>query len=275
MSSPEYTDNEGKGKTLNTRCKVYKLDKGNGKYRLIFSPSEEYKKTLRSLIPKLERRLDMADKDNIFHAFRTGRNVVTNAQQHVGWKYSAKFDLQTFFDTVKDTMVEDVPKICFIKGCTRQGLPTSPVVASLAFIPTAYKIKEALGSLDSVMTVYADDITISFNKLEDFPTIREIVYKIVKNDGFKVNFSKTRLKYGHKKGMRRIICGVGVDETGIHPTRESRRKQQTAFHNGETPRLVGLMEWNSLKLPNKVTNNRRKTEKYEKYSKLSRRKAKI
>lgn len=267
-------------RVVDKRCKVFKKDKGNGKYRLIFAPNGEYKKYLQSLVPMLESRLDEADTDNLFHAFRTGRNVVTNAIPHIGWKYSAKFDLQTFFDTVKDTMVEDVPSYCFIKGTTRQGLPTSPIVASLAFLPTAYRIKEELSSLKCAITVYADDVTVSFNKFDEFAKIKEIVYKNIKNDGFKVNFSKTRLKYGHKKGMRRIICGVGVDDTGVHPTRESRRKQATALHNGEISRMVGLMEWNSLKIPNSVANARRKmkdekftedaTKKWEHYSKNSR-----
>jgi hypothetical protein len=192
---------------------------------------------------------------------------VTNALKHVGWKYSAKFDLQTFFDNVTDEMVDDVPSYCFIKGRTRQGLPTSPVVASLAFVPTAYGIRDEIErtGIEFSMTVYADDITVSFNNVEDFQKIREIVYKRVKSAGLKVNYRKTKLKYGHKKGMRRIICGVGVDETGIHPTRESKRKQSTAFHNGNVPRAVGLMEWNSLKLPNAVQNAYRK-EKNDKFS---------
>lgn len=252
---------------MDRRCQVFKIDKGNGSFRLIYSPNEKYKKYLKSLIPAFEKELDKMDTDNIFHAFRTGKNVVTNAMIHIGWKYSAKFDLKSFFDHVKQKMVPHVNKKCFIGGITRQGLPTSPVIASMAFLPIAYNIKEQLSQFDCAMSVYADDITVSFNNRSEFYKIRDIVYETVNTNGFKVNLSKTKLMFGHKKGMRRIICGVGVDETGIHPTRASRRRQETASNNGETAKMVGLMEWNSLKVPNKHTLNTSFQKNKEKYKK--------
>ena len=158
--------------------------------------------------------------------------------------------MKNFFDTVKQDTVKDIPEECFLKGIPRQGLPTSPMVASLALLETAYKIHDELKVLNKfALSIYADDITISFNNRMEFSTIRNIVLKEVFEGGFKINTKKTKILFGHKPGMKRIICGVAVGSEDIQASRYYKRLEQTAIHFKDYPKAMGLNEWNSLKEP--------------------------
>jgi hypothetical protein len=247
------------GNVLCKSCVIHKIDKGNGSFRFVYAPNTKYKKVLREKLSYLEDTLTALDKRNMFHAFRRNFNPVTNAKAHIGYKYSAKFDLKSFFDTVRQDMFSAPlnDDLYFIKGITRQGLPTSPMLASIALLPTAYNIEDEIKGkfTDIRMTVYADDITISFNERMQFEDIKQIVYKHVKKDGFKINYKKTKLKFGHKNGMRRIICGVAVGMDRIYRTRETKIKIREALHKEEQLRAIGLIEWSRNKPPRRSYNS--------------------
>lgn len=90
-----------------------------------------------------------------------------------------------------------------------------------------------------VYTRYADDLAFSFN----FPDVVEMlmreVPRIVEKHGFRINPSKTHLQCA--KAGRRIITGVAVD-SGVHPTREIKRRIRAAAHQSETGRLTQRTE---------------------------------
>lgn len=89
------------------------IPKGNGKTRTIHVPDKGEMARLRALVPELTKRMVEADKCGVMHGFFSGRSCVTNAMQHVGFRFTLKFDLKDFFDTVTSTMVEG-SKDCFI-----------------------------------------------------------------------------------------------------------------------------------------------------------------
>ena len=78
--------------------KILKIDKGNGKFRYCYSPNDLYKESLQSYLPRLEYLLDEADTREVFNAFRGNYNPATNAKMHIGYNYTAKFDLKDFFN---------------------------------------------------------------------------------------------------------------------------------------------------------------------------------
>jgi hypothetical protein len=247
-------------------CKVHRLNKGNGKYRIIYAPNSYYKKQLRRINVELMTILDQKDKYDIFHAFRNQKNVVTNAKKHVGFKYTMKIDLFNFFDCVREDMVKEfnISSYCFINGCPRQGLPTSPMVASLALLAPANAIYEFLQTMSgkTAMTVYADDITISFNNRSYFETIRDYVYEVIKAAGLKVNYRKTKLLFGHKNDMRRIICGISVGKTDIRRSRDTKNRIKKAIYDKENESVIaGLLQWEACREPN-IHKQKYKMEKY-------------
>ncbi len=137
----------------------------------MFVPSDPFKKHLKKHLPDL---LNIFYKyvlhDNICHAFLPNKNCVTNAEQHIGFKYNLSVDIENFFDSIKPCHVdkkipENIIEDCFIDDAPRQGLPTSPLISNIALIEIDNEIIARVSKFtdDFVYTRYADDISISFN----------------------------------------------------------------------------------------------------------------
>ena len=206
--------------------RVARIPKGNGKFREIYIPSSRDKIELRALVGKLEEILLRLDSQKRNYAFQRGRNCALNALQHIGYKYTLTMDLEDFFDTISRGHLEGlVPNLildrCFINGRPRQGLPTSPIISSIAFLRCDKEIMEALEKtgIDCVYTRYADDLTVSFDDAKHEGKIRFILKQVVEKSGFKINAQKSRLQ--SSSNGRVIITGIGIDRTGLYPTRRT------------------------------------------------------
>ena len=122
-----------------TKYRISKIPKGHGKYRTIYRVDPHTSSHLRSLLPYLEDKLTVTDVIGANYAFVKGKNSVLNALQHIGFDHTLSFDLQDFFDSVtaehlKKIVSDEVISSCFIDGAPRQGLPTSPLIATIAFL---------------------------------------------------------------------------------------------------------------------------------------------
>ena len=114
------------------------ISKNNGKFRVIYIVDDEYNLLLKSELPYLENRLSELDKTKVNYAFEKGKNCVENALQHIGYNYTLSLDLMDFFDSVNKSHVnkildKKILDLCFIEGSPKQGLPTSPLIATIAF----------------------------------------------------------------------------------------------------------------------------------------------
>jgi RNA-directed DNA polymerase len=240
--------------------RIIRIPKGGGKFRVIYVPDEERKAACRKVIATLSSY--WFDQLGVAHGFMPGRSPVTNAMQHVGYRYTLSFDLKDFFDSVTPNHIHclysDQKKHCFYRGRARQGLPSSPALANIAAIPMDTEIMKLrhggrFGIL-FVYTRYADDLTFSFDlpMVEDM--LRREVPRIVESFKFQINEAKT--KFQRAAAGRRIITGVAVDHKGIHPTREMKRKRRAAenrFTKSHSRywryRWHGLAEWCRLVVP--------------------------
>lgn len=230
----------------------------SGKERLIYIPNADEKQVLRGVLDGLNNKMvNLCDVD-IVHGFMPGKSPVTNSKKHIGFKYTLCMDIKDFFESVTPNKVEklltdkEIEKV-FVDGAARQGLPTSPAVANIAGVGMDKALVKALGKLgsryntDIVYTRYADDLSISFNEDNLIEEIKSTVNQTVSRCGFKINHSKTVCQ--SSKAGRRIICGVAVDDDGIYPTREVKRRIRAAKHQGRENSLKGLEEWAKLKEP--------------------------
>lgn len=240
---------------MKKQYKIIKLPKGNGKFRTIYAPSKAYKTKLKTLLLDLQQKLHNLDEEKTIQGFMRGRGPVSNAHKHVGYDYTLSMDLEDFFDSVRVDMAdaylnEEEKELCFIDGVARQGLPTSPLIANLAFYKLDNTIKEALSEVGAYVmyTRYADDMIFSFNKKEMSETIIALVTEIVTKGGFKVNVTKTKLQCA-KQG-RRQITGLSVGDRSIHPTRRLKRKIRAALHQKKRDQAFGLLTWAECKEPN-------------------------
>lgn len=247
---------------------IIQIPKKNGSFRTIYVPCRNLKEDLRNDLHLLN---DVATKlaDSAF-GFIPNKNVVSAAKLHTPYKYTICWDIKDFFDSVTPEMfikiIEDNQNIIndfsvkmlkktnkyFIDGAPRQGLPTSPAIANIAAVNLDKEIKS---SIDGVYTRYADDLTVSFNDEDKLKHYLKLIPEIVSKHGFAINPSKTRVQFSNRV---RIICGVGVDENGVRPTRAVKRKIRALEHLSQKNvsnreilkyRLNGVKEWSKLKEP--------------------------
>lgn len=237
--------------------KVVSVPKGKGKYRKIYIPSESDRERLRSLLPELESILSNIECKNVNYAFQKGRNCALHAFRHIGYEHTLSMDLENFFESVSETLVRGlIPKHiideCFIDGAPQQGLPTSPIISSIAFSFCDKKILNALNNcgISAVYTRYADDLVFSFNDRQFEAKIKHLVRQVVESAGFKLNDKKTKLQSA--SNGRVIITGVAIDRNGLHASRRTNRKIRAAIHQKNIDSAKGLVEWSRCKFPNKL-----------------------
>lgn len=236
------------------KFRIARIPKGGGNFREIYIASPEGNRKLRALLPELESVLANVDECRANYAFEKGKNCALNALQHIGYRYTLSMDLEDYFNSVSAKHITDlipshITEQCLVHGHPKQGLPTSPLVATIAFTRCDKRLVNLLKKLGicAVYTRYADDLVFSFDNRKDAGKIRVIVRQAIDSFGFKVNERKTRLQ--DARNGRRIITGVAVDDAGIHPTRRTRRKIRAAIHQGNSEAVRGLEEWSKCKLP--------------------------
>lgn len=216
-------------------AKIITISKNNGNFRKVFVPEYSYAKQLNEKLKDLHHILLERDECKVNHAFLTGRNSVTNAMQHIGYQYCLQLDIKDFFDSitsksVKGIINDDICELVFIKGALKQGLPTSPIVSNIAFIPVDRAILSFVKDLDEniVYTRYADDSTFSFNDIRFKQVIYKRIVKILDKFGFKINNKKTKFQKSVNGNI--IITGVAVNEKGVFSTRKTKRKLRAIEH---------------------------------------------
>ena len=236
------------------RTQTIQISKRNGSLRTIYVPNQEYKAELRNVCGRLERKARYLDKDGVIHGFARYRSPVTMAKAHIDHLFTLSMDLKDFFDHVTPVMLngklsKDELALVIEDGAARQGLPTSPAVANIAFSAVDKAILKALrkAGKNAVYTRYADDLVFSFDEPGLEVVIEKIVRENVSRAGFKVNDKKTSLQTS--KTGRRIITGIGVDENGIYPTREMKRRLRAALHQQNIHQAQGLAEVCKVKTP--------------------------
>lgn len=237
--------------------RIASVPKGKGKYRKIYILSESRKESIRSLLPELENILSNIECQNINYAFQKGKNCALHAYRHIGYEYTLSMDLENFFESVSEKHVrgivpKDIIDECFIDGAPQQGLPTSPIISSIAFSSCDKKILNALNNfgINAVYTRYADDLVFSFNDRKLETKIKLLVRQVVESAGFKLNEKKTKLQSA--TNGRVIITGVAIDRNGLHASRKTKRKIRAAIHQNNINSAKGLVEWSKCKLPNKL-----------------------
>jgi hypothetical protein len=239
---------------LSSRYRVSTLSKGGGKFRTIYIPDPDLKHKLRSFLPALQKIATDLDTHKVCHGFIKGRSCVTNAMQHIGYRYTVSLDIQGFFDSVGAVHIagkvpDEILSYCLIKGAPRQGLPTSPLIANVALTDADNQIVDSMRFMKTSFsyTRYADDITISFDDKKAIPRVMFLVRSVLAQQGFTVNERKTRVQSA--TNGRRIVTGIGVDEHGLHATRKTRKNMRAALHQKKFRAARGLLEWALCKQP--------------------------
>lgn len=178
--------------------------KKEGGFRSISAPRDDLK-AVQSRIADLLQRI--APPDYLF-APVAGRSYVDNASRHIGAESIRLLDIEDFFPSCTANKViwffikrmECSPDVAAIlrgittrNGCLPQGSPCSPILAYLCYVDMWEDIAEIVTTNRCVLSVYADDLTISGPVVPE-RTIWQIKRTLHKH-GHSYKLSKERSKH--------------------------------------------------------------------------------
>jgi RNA-directed DNA polymerase len=225
-----YLSNKEKGYT------TFKLPKKNGDFREINAPSKKLKHIQRWILDNILYKLDSGD---YAHGFIPDKTIYTNAKVHVDQDLVLGIDIKDFFPSINFRSVYYVfysagytikiawkfADLCTYHWKLPQGAPTSPMLANLVALQLDEEIAKYCMRRNFEYSRYADDITVSGSY--NLPMHKEKIIKIVENNGFTINDTKTRM---FSKGSRQMVTGLVVNDK-VSIGRNKKKTQRAIVHN--------------------------------------------
>ena len=140
------------------------------------------------------------------HCGPRGRNIKTNAEQHIGSQFVYKTDISSFYPGIHDSHVYRLfvdrfgcspvvaglcGRLCTYKHHLALGLSTSPILADQLLHDVDARIGAACESAKLVYTRFVDDVTISGAYNMHDAGIPALIGRILREHGFKMKPSKS------------------------------------------------------------------------------------
>lgn len=221
-------------KGIEESYKSFEISKKAGGTRVIDSPNKQLKRIQTQLGKKVyDIHKNYIDQkriaSNISHGFETGKSIITNARIHKNKKYLLNIDIANFFSSINfgrvqgyfnksqefmfskevSTIISQL--VCYEKKLP-QGAPTSPIISNLIFNIVDLRILSLAKKYKLSYTRYADDMSFSTNnkafRTDHIEFIQELKV-LLRNSGFDINESKTRLEY---YSSRQEVTGLTVNK---------------------------------------------------------------
>ena len=207
----------------------FKMRKTNGGYRDIEAPELNLKIVQRKLNEYLQCVYytimpDAAYGFVINPRRQKPKNIVTNAQLHLGCKYLINIDFDDFFHQISNeevraifskppfkfqkNTVNTLVKICTHKGRLPMGAPTSPVLSNIACINMDKELKKWADINKIIYTRFVDDLSFSSHFLVEQDKFNEIL-QITDKYEFKIGPEKTK-RFGPQQ--EKTVTGLVVDK---------------------------------------------------------------
>lgn len=210
--------------------KTFTIPKRNGGERHIETPGAPLKKVLGRLNFFLQS-VYLFERSKAAYGFIAGihndddrRNVMTNAQKHVGRAYLLNIDLKDFFHSVtrekvlqiflnkpfrfKRELPDILADLTTYKGRLPMGTPTSPVLSNFACRDLDDQLTKYAENMIWKYTRYADDMTFSSNLQIDSDKVHSI-RQLISNAGFQVNERKVKV-FGPED--EKIVTGLLITD---------------------------------------------------------------
>jgi len=215
----------------------YPIAKANGKKRWIDAPQEELKGIQTSILYKFLYRFR---PHGAAVGFRKNYGVDTGAKKHLGNRVVLCMDLSNFFHSINfNTVIRELTylgkklekrdkdfafstnaavimaELVTYKHRVPQGSPSSPALANLISMKLDIALQTFSKKRSLIYTRYADDLTFSHADITYEFTVEDIseIIGIIKKEGFKLNYKKTRIMRPHK---RMSVTGIVInDKLGV------------------------------------------------------------
>lgn len=228
----------------------------NGKKRLLATPIGRF----RILVNRLNKLLQKLYFPNTMHGGLKGRSTKSYAAPHVNKPMVLKSDIKNFFPSVRPGKVYDM----FVKklGCTTdisryltrlttvngqlpQGSPTSTVIANLISQGISRRVQGLASTFNGQSGTFVDDVVLSGPKYID--KFKPVLSKIIKQEGFEVNESKTSSFHREEEV---VIAGIRVDnglDAPSHKIKETRKEIEILGHDLEAGKKLDKKTVQSIK----------------------------
>lgn len=224
----------------------FRVKKKNGTYRYINEPLNQL-----FTIQKEFSQFFLINRANNYHShgFELKKNIITNANKHVGKKIVLNIDLEDFFSNISTLRIskllldkfnvseEEAIKIADLltyKNSLPQGSPSSPVLSNLICEQLDNELNKYCKQFNITYTRYADDMSFSFN-FNKLPIIQvKTIIFIIEQNNFKINKKKYRYYY---RNARQLVTGLVVNEK-VNVKREYYKRLRAILHNWSVKGIV-------------------------------------
>lgn len=223
------------------------ITQSSGKKRIIHEPSNEIKILQRYLLENFfYLNSDKIKFDDAVTGFIKDKSILDNTYVHLNKKYLMKIDLKDFFFSISRYTIFNIleykfnleydlaylySKILTCDNFLPQGGITSPFISNLCLINFDKRVSNLINkinqnSVDAVYTRYADDLTFSFDKRINFNRFKNLIYKIIYEEGFSPNYKKTRILH---KTQKQQVTGVIVNGEELSISKKKRDQLRLIF----------------------------------------------
>ena len=232
----------------------FEIPKRTGGMRRIDAPTGIIRTAQETLAPRIAA---LYEPHPNAHGFLKGRNIVSNAELHVGQRHVLNVDLKDFFPSVNFGRVRGIflaapfgagpaaatilAKICTFQNSLPQGAPTSPVLSNLAAVTLDRRLSRLARENGVRYARYADDITFSTGRQTMPSSLVSFIQapdgkmmtiagpgleRAIELSGFAINTKKVRLQGPHE---RQSVTGLVVND-GANVTRQRVRRVRAMLH---------------------------------------------
>ena len=235
------------------RYKVYEIKKRQPtKTRTIAQPAREVKRLQYWVISAILKRFPV---HSAALAYRTGKNILSNARPHARKRFLLKLDFKDFFHSIKaidfrQLLEHTSPKLvdaseldylCRILFWRRQrsgelilsiGAPSSPILSNILMYEFDYKVDEYCQSIGVTYTRYADDLTFSTNERQVLGAIPGKISSICGELPYPhLHLNPEKTVHASKATSRRVTGLVLSNEGSVSIGHRRKREIHAAVHH--------------------------------------------
>jgi hypothetical protein len=149
-----------------------------------------------------------------------GKSILNYVTPHSNFEKIYITDLENFFPSITFARVINLflnigysnqvsfalAKLCCLGDSLPQGAATSPAISNIICKSLDSRLYHYSNKNSIIYTRYVDDLCFSGNNIDT--KFRQIVSKIIKSEGFTINFKKTRI-YQDTSNLK-IITGINI-----------------------------------------------------------------
>ena len=223
--------------SINANYHQFTIPKKSGGSRSIHAPSKKLKLIQHIVSYALGQFFKVHPST---HGFIKNRGIQTNAQVHVTSEYILNIDLKDFFPSVSITRIEKnledlgfstisarlIGILCTKNNKLPQGSPASPIITNIVSTSLDRRLEGFAVARGCQYSRYVDDITFSSMHYVFNAGFEKTLTKIIENEGFRLNISKTRIL---TKSDCQEVTGIVVNEK-INVNRKFVRKVRAMIH---------------------------------------------